>query len=123
VKVKTCSICGAQFVCGPQDEEEDCWCCDYPPIMPLDFSQDCRCPACLKEIVKEKIAEYLKTITPENALNSIAPKYATNGRLVEEIDYYLNENGQFVMTAWYLLKRGYCCKNGCKHCPYGYQKL
>ncbi|MCU0356215.1 MAG: DUF5522 domain-containing protein [Cyclobacteriaceae bacterium] len=24
-----------------------------------------------------------------------------------------------VFTAAYLLKRGYCCKNGCRHCPYG----
>jgi hypothetical protein len=20
------------------------------------------------------------------------------------------------------LKRGYCCKSGCRHCPYGYDK-
>jgi hypothetical protein len=122
VKVKTCSICGAQFVCGPQEGEENCWCCDYPPIMPLDFSRDCRCPACLKAIIKEKIAEYLKSITPENAAQSNARQYATGGRLVADIDYYFNEDGNYVLTAWYLLKRGYCCKNGCTHCPYGYQK-
>ncbi|MGW8121082.1 MULTISPECIES: DUF5522 domain-containing protein [Roseivirga] len=27
-----------------------------------------------------------------------------------------------VFTAKYHLKRGYCCKNGCRHCPYGYKK-
>ena len=37
-----------------------------------------------------------------------------------EPDYYL-ENGNMVFTAAYLLKRGYCCKNGCRHCPYGYK--
>lgn len=34
-----------------------------------------------------------------------------------EEDYYL-ENGMMVFTASYLLKRGYCCQRGCRHCPY-----
>ncbi|MEZ4750265.1 MAG: DUF5522 domain-containing protein [Bdellovibrionota bacterium] len=34
-------------------------------------------------------------------------------------DYYLNDDGLLVFTAAYLLKRGYCCRNGCRHCPYG----
>ncbi|WP_420582020.1 DUF5522 domain-containing protein [Reichenbachiella sp.] len=37
-------------------------------------------------------------------------------------DYYFNEQGFMVFTAAYHLKRGYCCKNGCKHCPYGFKK-
>jgi hypothetical protein len=24
----------------------------------------------------------------------------------------------FVFTASYLAERGYCCENGCRHCPY-----
>ena len=39
-------------------------------------------------------------------------------RLVEGVDYYL-ENGLMVFTAYYLAKRGYCCNNACRHCPYG----
>lgn len=39
--------------------------------------------------------------------------------LVEGEDYYL-ENGNWVFTAKYLLRRGYCCRSGCRHCPYGY---
>lgn len=42
-------------------------------------------------------------------------------RLATE-DFYLNENGFMVFTEAYHLKRGYCCKNGCKHCPYGFKK-
>ncbi|MCC7222081.1 MAG: hypothetical protein IT273_00020 [Chitinophagales bacterium] len=42
--------------------------------------------------------------------------------LVAGIDYYINEQGYWVFTQKYLLERGYCCKNGCKHCPYNYQK-
>ncbi|HSR49745.1 MAG TPA: DUF5522 domain-containing protein [Acidobacteriota bacterium] len=37
--------------------------------------------------------------------------------LVEGRDYYM-ENGLFVLKAEYLLRRGYCCGNGCRHCPY-----
>ena len=38
-------------------------------------------------------------------------------RLVEGEDYYF-DNGLMVLTARFLLKRGYCCGNGCRHCPY-----
>jgi len=41
---------------------------------------------------------------------------------LEEDDFYLNEDGYRVFTEKYHLKRGYCCKSGCKHCPYGYDK-
>lgn len=41
--------------------------------------------------------------------------------LVEGIDYYI-ENGLYVFTERYLLARGYCCKNGCRHCPYGFKE-
>lgn len=40
-------------------------------------------------------------------------------QLVEGEDFYL-ENGNWVFTAKYLLSRGYCCRSGCRHCPYGY---
>lgn len=33
------------------------------------------------------------------------------------VDYYI-ENGKFVFTAGYHLKRGFCCNHGCRHCPY-----
>ena len=42
--------------------------------------------------------------------------------LLEGVDYYI-ENGLYVFTAHYLEKRGYCCKNACRHCPYGFEKL
>lgn len=33
-------------------------------------------------------------------------------------DYYLTKDGYRVMTERYLVRRGYCCANGCRHCPY-----
>ena len=41
---------------------------------------------------------------------------------LEEGDFYFNKDGYRVFTAQYLLKRGYCCQNGCLHCPYGFDK-
>jgi hypothetical protein len=41
---------------------------------------------------------------------------------LEPDDYYISPEGYYVFTEKYLLKRGYCCKNGCKHCPYGFKK-
>ncbi len=38
----------------------------------------------------------------------------------ETPDYYL-ENGLMVFTEAYHLKRGYCCRSGCRHCPYGFR--
>lgn len=41
---------------------------------------------------------------------------------LHEEDFYYSEEGFIVFTEKYHLKRGYCCKSGCKHCPYGYNK-
>ncbi len=35
-------------------------------------------------------------------------------------NYYFDDNGLLVFTAYYLSQRGYCCGNGCTHCPYNY---
>ena len=44
-----------------------------------------------------------------------------NGRPVkDEPDYYLTPDGYLVFTDAYHLKRGYCCGNRCRHCPYGH---
>ena len=40
--------------------------------------------------------------------------------LKEGEDFYLNKNGLMVLTSTYHLKKGFCCGNGCKHCPYDY---
>ena len=37
-------------------------------------------------------------------------------------DFYMSDEGFIVFTEAYHLKRGHCCKSGCKHCPYGYDK-
>ncbi|HTM64946.1 MAG TPA: DUF5522 domain-containing protein [Flavipsychrobacter sp.] len=46
-----------------------------------------------------------------------------NGQEESEEDYYLLPDGRLVMTASFLLKRGYCCGNGCRNCPYDYENV
>lgn len=47
--------------------------------------------------------------------------FSERGKLDPE-DFYTSPEGYIVFTEKYHLKRGYCCKNGCKHCPYGFDK-
>ena len=71
------------------------------------------------------VVKYLKTIgiilckvvkfVAMNELNS-------ENKLIEGEDYYLSPEGYKVFTEKYHLKRGYCCKSGCRHCPYGFDK-
>jgi hypothetical protein len=45
--------------------------------------------------------------------------FSKNNSSNEEHFYYSND-GYIIFTEKYHLKRGYCCKNNCKHCPFGY---
>jgi hypothetical protein len=38
-------------------------------------------------------------------------------------DFYFNESGLLVFTENYHIKKGFCCGNGCKHCPYNYESV
>jgi len=40
---------------------------------------------------------------------------------VEGKDYYF-EDGMMVLTARFLMNRGYCCNNGCRHRPFPSEK-
>lgn len=39
-------------------------------------------------------------------------------KLIEGEDYYFTPEGYKCFTEKHHLKRGYCCKSGCRHCPY-----
>ena len=55
--------------------------------------------------------EFLSCYEVESSPSREAPK------LVEGEDYYF-EGGLMVLTELFLRRRGYCCNNGCRHCPY-----
>lgn len=44
-------------------------------------------------------------------------------KLIEGEDFYYNENGYIVLTEKFHLEKGFCCGNGCKHCPYNYENV
>ncbi|WBA40904.1 DUF5522 domain-containing protein [Hymenobacter canadensis] len=37
-------------------------------------------------------------------------------------DFYLTPEGYMVFTEQYHLRRGSCCGNGCRHCPWPAKK-
>lgn len=43
--------------------------------------------------------------------------------LTEGVDFYYDAQGLMVLTATFLRERGYCCGNGCRHCPYEYKEV
>ena len=46
----------------------------------------------------------------------------SNNKQLNPEDFYYSDLGYIIFTEKYLLKRGYCCQNGYKHCPYGFNK-
>ncbi|MEO8590726.1 MAG: DUF5522 domain-containing protein [Flavobacteriales bacterium] len=42
---------------------------------------------------------------------------------LEKGDFYYSEEGYIVFTEQYHLKRGHCCGNNCRHCPYGHEAV
>ena len=47
---------------------------------------------------------------------------SNENKLIEGEDFYFTPEGYKCFTSNYHLKRGYCCKSGCRHCPYGFDK-
>jgi Family of unknown function (DUF5522) len=44
-------------------------------------------------------------------------------QLIEGKDFYYNDEGLVVFTEQYHLEKGYCCGNGCLHCPFNYENV
>ncbi len=104
---KKCERCGTTFGCNTKDIV-NCDCSKVKittatrqQIIQLGY-KDCLCNNCLTELQ-----------------NKHQPKKTPT--FIKGQDYYI-ENGLYVFTEYYLKSRGYCCKSGCRHCPYGYRK-
>ena len=48
---------------------------------------------------------------------------SNDDNFIEGIHFYYNENNYIVFTEKYHIQRGYCCGNGCRHCPYNYENV
>ncbi len=64
--------------------------------------------------------KFLKWYLRSRMDHSIKPKTPPQKQipLKEGLDFYLDEQGNLVFTESYHLKRGHCCKNSCRHCPF-----
>jgi len=116
---KQCSECQAEFGCGvaSASEESGCWCQDLPAIMPLGTLSDCLCKVCLAKVIGVEIIKQLNAAGSPKARLALAEPYRHQTELVENIDYTI-EDGRYVFSEWYHLKRARCCGNGCRHCAY-----
>ena len=58
-----------------------------------------------------------------NNMENIEQKSGEKNKLLPSY-YYYTDSGLMVFTEEYHKQRGYCCGNGCKHCPFDppYQK-
>lgn len=49
--------------------------------------------------------------------------HGENLRLVEGVDYYIDRLGRVVFLAAYHRRRGTCCGNKCRNCPFDWQNV
>ena len=112
-KLKICPRCKKEFTC--QSANMAACACSRIPLSNETKSflantfYDCLCPGCLEKL-NQMIAQEKNYPFP-----------GRGGELVEGIHYY-PENDYRVFTEFYLLSRGFCCRSGCRHCPYGFNK-
>ncbi len=94
-----------------------CWCMALPQVLPVDMAASCLCPACLSEVVQTQLRDQFDHGGVHVA--PVAEAMACQGQdLIEGVDYTI-ENGLYVFSRWFHLKRGQCCGHACRHCPYG----
>jgi hypothetical protein len=112
-KIKICPRCKKQFACNAENISA-CSCSkislsnETKSFLTQTFYR-CLCNECLLHI---------------NELTAKEKEFPFPGRggdLIEGLHYY-NEDVYRVFTEFYLLSRGYCCRSGCRHCPYGFKK-
>lgn len=115
---KSCSRCGAPFSCG--SDTSNCWCTSLPPVISIEAGKDCACPDCLAAEASERLKAMATQLSLEAMLVMAAPYRAQPPR--QHLDYEM-EGGKLVFSAWYHLRRGSCCGNGCRHCPFSHEAV
>ncbi len=95
---------------------------ELPAILPVSYDEGCMCPSCLKEVIIEKIKKYVKEFQKDGLENEVLLYDRNRKSFIEGIDFYI-ENDNTVLTEWYHLRRGNCCGNKCRHCPYNHKNV
>ncbi|MEA3163574.1 MAG: hypothetical protein QOE88_1392 [Verrucomicrobiota bacterium] len=119
-----CPVCGGDNQCrvakghlykGP------CWCEEIivPGHILRALAGDRFEPACLCRSCLETSARLSQELGDPAAVLRKIREQLQGPRLPDpEEDFYLDRNGNTVFTAAYHLKRGTCCGNLCRHCPF-----
>jgi hypothetical protein len=115
-----CPLCGSLNYCrlaAGDAYKGACWCSEANvPIHVLRFVAENLETACLCQRCLHGLSYYAQ-------YSHEAPEILAN--LYQDIkndpfadDSYCDRQGRTVFTTAYHLKRGYCCENYCKYCPY-----
>lgn len=118
---QACPRCGRAVVCAVAAGQAQCWCMDFPAVQVVDSRKNCWCRRCLNEQVQRTLAQRFD----DGQVYQIAPVEAVGWQgqdLIEGVDYTI-EQGLYVFSRWFHLKRGQCCGHACRHCPYGHQNV
>jgi hypothetical protein len=66
-----CAKCGAEFRCGMEGGDPECWCASLPPLMLLPVVAEsgaaagsCFCPACLQALLEAPKADSPPRVHP-----------------------------------------------------------
>jgi len=101
-----CPLCGGPNGCPLASDapyKGSCWCMqlDMPEELMKRLPEESRGRSC---ICHRCVAEARRT-----------ERWMPRAKAGE---FYFTEDGRFVFTQRYHLRRGYCCGNGCRHCPF-----
>ena len=113
-----CPWCGGDNQCRVAKGhlyKGSCWCHEItvPHHLLQRLAADRLEPACLCRPCLETIARLSHELDDTEAVLAESKRLA-----LLKSDYYLDDRGNVVFTARYHLKRGACCDNGCRHCPW-----
>lgn len=118
---QTCPRCGQSVGCQIAAGQAQCWCMDLPAMLALDPQAACWCRGCLSEVLQRTLAQRFD----DGVVYQVAPTDAVAWQgqdLIEGVDYTI-EQGLYVFSRWFHLKRGQCCGHACRHCPYGHANV
>jgi len=103
-----CPLCGEPndcALCTTGAAKTQCWCVgqEFPARLLARIPESSKNRACICRSCVEAHQ---------------AQEHGGQSQVVFPDDYYFDKGGLMVFTKTYLLRRGYCCNNDCRHCPY-----
>jgi tRNA (guanine-N7-)-methyltransferase len=93
-------------------------CFSLPEVLPSK-EQD----AALHELLKQEAGQFVMEKEEDISEDENTLHFSMPQTMIEGQDFYLNEQGLMVLTERHHLNRGYCCGNGCKHCPFAFDAV